>query len=96
MDIKLPKIRISNIIEKLKIYMAAIWLFLAISLLTYAGYIFYSKAHIPTTATPIPTIKPATVQKDKLNKILQDLADREKNRNAFSAEKIVSPFEFNQ
>lgn len=94
MNIKLPKIKFSNIAEKLKNHIISIWSVSAVLLLIYAGYIFYSKAYAPTGATPNPTIKPAAVQKDKLNKILQDLAEREQKKNKFSAEKIINPFEF--
>lgn len=96
MVIKLPKIKFLNTADWLNSHIALVWSVSAILLLIYAGYLFYSKAYIPTGTTPIPTIKPATVQKDKLNKTHQDLTEREQNRNAFSAEKIMNPFEFKQ
>lgn len=94
MDIKLPKIKFLNTADWLKSHIALVWSISAILLLIYAGYLFYLKAYITTNTTPAPAIKPATVQKDKLNKILQDLAEREQNRNTFSAEKTADPFYF--
>lgn len=94
MDIKLPKIKFLNITDWLKSHVVLMWSILAILLLTYAGYIFYLKAYIPTNTTPIPLIKPVAVQKDKLDKIIQDLLEREQNRNEFSSEKTVDPFYF--
>lgn len=94
MDIKLPKIKFLNIADWLKSHIVLIWSVSAILLLTYAGYIFYLKAYITTNTTPVPAVKPATVQKDKLNKILQDLSEREQNRDAFSAGKTTDPFYF--
>ena len=97
MDIKLTQIENlkkieKNILETFKSHIIFIWLFLGLSLLMYAGYIFYFKIYISLATIPSPVVKTQIAQKGQLNQILQDLNEREQKRNSFDVQKLINPF----
>lgn len=81
-----------NILEISKSHIIFIWLVLGLSLLIYAGYIFYFKIYISLTTIPSPVVKTQIAQKGQLNQILQDLNEREQKRNSFDVQGLINPF----
>lgn len=96
MNIDFPKIKFQNISDALKIHIILIWSVLGAILFIWVGYIFYYQSYAPTYTTIAPTVRPQTVQKNKLEATIKDLSEREQTINEFSREKIINPFEFRQ